>query len=81
MPRGDTLLRAMIRATSSAGLVNVPWGGNVDSVLTFFDHFLGLVLARVSAFVRELVLGFARELVLVLACARILVFVGIKLSR
>ena len=33
-PPGDTLLRAMILATSSPGLVNVPLGGKVDSVLT-----------------------------------------------
>jgi len=29
----------MILATSSAALVNVPAGGNVDTVLMFLDHF------------------------------------------
>jgi hypothetical protein len=40
IPPGDTFLLAIMRATSLAGLVNVPAGGEVDSVLTFLDHFL-----------------------------------------
>jgi len=45
IPPGETSLRAIVFATTSAGLVNVPFGGNVDSVLTFADHFRFLVAA------------------------------------
>lgn len=38
IPPGETSLRAMMRATSSAGLVKVPGGGKVDSLLILADH-------------------------------------------
>jgi hypothetical protein len=37
-PPGDTFFVAMILATSSPGFVNVPAGGNVETVLMFRDH-------------------------------------------
>lgn len=49
-PLGETSFRAMILATSLAGLLKVPFGGNVDSVATVWDHFLLLF--------RRLLLGF-----------------------
>jgi hypothetical protein len=39
-PLGETSFRAMILATSVAGLLKVPFGGKVDSVATRCDHFL-----------------------------------------
>jgi hypothetical protein len=48
IPPGETSLRAMVRATSSAGLVNVPGGGKVDTVFTLADHFRFLVLAGIG---------------------------------
>jgi len=50
-PPGETLFRAIIFATWLAGFVKVPFGGKVDSVLTFLDHFrLGLVERLFSVF-------------------------------
>ena len=45
IPPGDIFGFSMIRATSSPGLVKVPAGGKVDSVLISRDHFRFLVLA------------------------------------
>ena len=45
IPPGETSFRAMVRATSSAGLVKVPGSGKVDSVFTLADHFRLRVLA------------------------------------
>ena len=39
IPPGLTLFRAMIRATLSASLANVPSGGKVETVFTFETHF------------------------------------------
>lgn len=39
MPLGDTSFRAILRAISFAEPVNVPGGGNVDSVFTVRTHF------------------------------------------
>ena len=50
IPSGETSLRAIVFATASAGLVNVPCGGKVDSVLTFADHLRLFVTAIVSTF-------------------------------
>ena len=47
IPPGDTLLRAMIRATSAAGFVKVPSGGNVDAVFILADHFRFPVFKRI----------------------------------
>jgi hypothetical protein len=43
-PNGDTFLVAIIRATSSPGLVKVPAGGKVESVLMSADHLRLVVL-------------------------------------
>ncbi len=43
-PSGETSLRAMMRATSSPDLVNVPGGGKVETVLISRDHLRDLVL-------------------------------------
>jgi hypothetical protein len=64
-PPGDTFLVAMMRATSSPGLVKVPGGGKVEIVLMLWDHlrFGVLRLATVLLlldFMDELGLGIYR---------------------
>jgi hypothetical protein len=59
IPPGDTFLVAMMRATSAAGLVKVPGGGKVDSVLMVRAH-LRIVMRPV-----DLEAGFLAEVFLV----------------
>lgn len=40
IPFGDTSGLAIVSAIVLADLVNIPFGGNVDIVFTFCDHFM-----------------------------------------